>query len=34
MSLPLKDFRCAITEAIDVALEAEAQAFGRDKARK
>lgn len=32
MSLPLKDFRCAITEAIDIALEAEAAAFGKDKA--
>lgn len=31
MSAPLKDFRCAITEAIDVALESEASAFGRDK---
>ena len=32
MSAPLKDFRCAITESIDVALEAESNAFGRDKA--
>lgn len=32
MSTPLKDFRCAITEAIDIALEAEASAFGKDKA--
>ena len=32
MSLPLKDFRCGITEAIDMALEAQAAAFGADKA--
>lgn len=32
MSLPLKDFRLGITESIDVWLDAEAAAFGRDKA--
>lgn len=30
MSLALKDFRCAITESISAALEAEAAAFDRD----
>ncbi len=32
MSLPLKDFRLGITEAIDIWLESEAEAFGTDKA--
>jgi len=32
MSLPLKDFRLGITEAIDIWLDAEAVAFGQDKA--
>jgi hypothetical protein len=32
MSLPLKDFRLGITEAIDIWLDAEAVAFGKDKA--
>ena len=32
MSLPLKDFRLGITEAIDIWLDAEATAFGTDKA--
>lgn len=32
MSLPLKDFRLGITESIDVWLDAEAVAFGKDKA--
>lgn len=32
MSLPLKDFRLGITEAIDIWLDAEAIAFGKDKA--
>lgn len=32
MSLPLKDFRLGITEAIDIWLESEAIAFGTDKA--
>lgn len=32
MSLPLKDFRLGITEAIDIWLDAEAIAFGADKA--
>ena len=32
MSLPLKDFRTGITEAIDVWLEIEAAATGKDKA--
>lgn len=31
MSTPLKDFRLGITEAIDVWLDAEATAFGKDK---
>ena len=30
MSIPLKDFRCAITESIAAALEAEGVAFDRD----
>lgn len=32
MSVPLKDFRLGITEAIDIWLDAEARAFGKDKA--
>ncbi len=32
MSIPLKDFRLGITESIDIYLDAEAVAFGRDKA--
>ena len=32
MSLPLKDFRLGITEAIDIWLDAESIAFGTDKA--
>lgn len=32
MSLPLKDFRLGITESIDIWLDAEAAAFGKDKA--
>ena len=32
MSLPLKDFRLGITEAIDIWLDAESVAFGTDKA--
>jgi len=32
MSLPLKDFRLGITETIDIMLDAEATAFGTDKA--
>ena len=32
MSLPLKDFRLGITESIDIWLDAEATAFGSDKA--
>ena len=32
MSLPLKDFRLGITEAIDVWLDIEQAASGRDKA--
>lgn len=31
MSLPLKDFRLGITESIDIWLDAEAAAFGKDK---
>lgn len=31
MSVPLKDFRLGITEAIDIALDAQAAAFGLDK---
>lgn len=32
MSLPLKDFRLGIPEAVDIWLDAEATAFGKDKA--
>lgn len=32
MSLPLNDFRLGITESIDIWLDAEATAFGSDKA--
>jgi hypothetical protein len=32
VSIPLKDFRLGITEAIDIWLDAEAIAFGSDKA--
>jgi hypothetical protein len=32
MAIPLKDFRLGITEAIDIWLESEAEAFGTDKA--
>lgn len=32
MSIPLKDFRLGITESIDIWLDAEAVAFGTDKA--
>jgi hypothetical protein len=32
VSIPLKDFRLGITESIDIWLESEAQAFGKDKA--
>lgn len=32
MSLPLKDFRLGIPEAVDKILDAEARAFGKDKA--
>jgi hypothetical protein len=32
MSVPLKDFRLGITETIDIMLDAEATAFGTDKA--
>lgn len=32
MALPLKDFRLGITEQIDAALDAQAAAFGKDKA--
>lgn len=32
MSVPLKDFRLGITEAIDIMLDAQALAFGKDKA--
>lgn len=32
MSVPLKDFRLGITETIDIALDAQALAFGKDKA--
>lgn len=31
MSVPLKDFRLGITESIDIWLDAEAMAFGKDK---
>ena len=30
MSLPLKDFRLGVTESIDIWLDAEATAFGKD----
>ncbi len=33
MALPLKDFRMGITEQIDAALDAQAAAFGKDKAQ-
>jgi hypothetical protein len=33
VALPLKDFRLGITEQIDAALDAQAAAFGRDKAQ-
>jgi hypothetical protein len=32
VAIPLKDFRLGITEQIDAALDAQAAAFGRDKA--
>lgn len=32
MSLPLKDFRLGIPESVDIWLDAEATAFGKDKA--
>lgn len=32
MSIPLKDFRLGITESVDIWLDAEAAAFGKDKA--
>jgi hypothetical protein len=32
LAIPLKDFRMGITEQIDAALDAQAVAFGRDKA--
>lgn len=32
MATPLKDFRLGITEQIDAALDAQAAAFGKDKA--
>jgi hypothetical protein len=32
VSIPLKDFRLGITESIDIWLDAEAVAFGTDKA--
>jgi hypothetical protein len=32
MSIPLKDFRLGITESIDIMLDAQALAFGKDKA--
>jgi hypothetical protein len=32
MAIPLKDFRMGITEQIDAALDAQAVAFGKDKA--
>jgi hypothetical protein len=32
MSVPLKDFRLGITESIDIMLDAQALAFGKDKA--
>lgn len=33
MAVPLKDFRMGITEQIDAALDAQAAAFGKDKAQ-
>lgn len=33
MAIPLKDFRMGITEQIDAALDAQAAAFGKDKAQ-
>jgi hypothetical protein len=33
MATPLKDFRMGITEQIDAALDAQAAAFGKDKAQ-
>jgi hypothetical protein len=33
MALPLKDFRMGITEQVDAALDAQAAAFGKDKAQ-
>lgn len=32
MSIPLKDFRLGISETIDIMLDAQASAFGKDKA--
>lgn len=32
MALPLKDFRLGISETIDIMLDAQATAFGKDKA--
>lgn len=32
MSVPLKDFRLGISETIDIMLDAQAVAFGKDKA--
>jgi hypothetical protein len=32
MSIPLKDFRLGISESIDIMLDAQASAFGKDKA--
>lgn len=32
MATPLKDFRLGITEQVDAALDAQAAAFGKDKA--
>lgn len=32
MSVPLKDFRLGISETIDIMLDAQATAFGKDKA--
>jgi hypothetical protein len=32
MAIPLKDFRLGISEQIDAALDAQAAAFGKDKA--
>jgi len=32
MALPLKDFRLGIPESVDIWLDAEASAFGKDKA--